>query len=103
MKRRISKLLAGMLMVCLAVSNFSVVARANANEVVTESIEEENLVSGTRSIVETDGLCVVYTLNSIWESGYSLGVEVKNISEETVSKWAARIPIKEEIASIWGG
>lgn len=102
MKRRISKLLAGMLMVCLAVSNFSVVARANANEVVTESIEEENLVSGTRSIVETDGLCVVYTLNSIWESGYSLGVEVKNISEETVSKWAARIPIKEEIASIWG-
>lgn len=30
MKRRISKLLAGMLMVCLAVSNFSVVALLQA-------------------------------------------------------------------------
>lgn len=54
-----------------------------------------NLVSGTKSILETDGLCVVYTLSSIWKSGHSLGVEVKNISEETVSEWAARIPIKE--------
>lgn len=62
-----------------------------------------NLVSGTKSILETDGLCVVYTLSSIWKSGHSLGVEVKNISEETVSEWAARIPIKEEIASILGG
>ena len=103
MKKIISKLLVGMLMVCLALSNFSMVVRANANEVESDSYEEENnLVSGTISVVETDGLSVVYTLNSIWKNGYSLGVEVKNISGETVSEWAARLPIKEEIASIWG-
>ena len=102
-------------------TNFSVSVRANDDEIVSEVSTEEAtleeistddvandiaeeiaLVSGLQSIVEAEKISVTYTLNSIWESGYSLSVDVKNVSEEVVSEWALKLPITNEIASIWG-
>ncbi|MGN1084468.1 MAG: hypothetical protein ACI4QX_05660 [Lachnospiraceae bacterium] len=61
----------------------------------------EEVETGAQSIVEDENVTVVYSLYSIWESGYTLGIEIKNNDDKVLRDWAAILPIKGEITSCW--
>lgn len=79
-----------------------VIEEVGTEDAADSEIAEDILLAGAQSIVEAENVTAVYSLYSIWESGYTLGIEIKNNGDEALRNWAAILPIKGEVASCWG-
>ncbi|MBP5702064.1 MAG: cellulose binding domain-containing protein, partial [Lachnospiraceae bacterium] len=57
--------------------------------------------SETERIYEGDGYKVTFSLNSSWNTGYNLGVEIENTGSESIQNWHLSFDYAGEITNIW--
>ena len=57
--------------------------------------------SKTERIYEGDGYKVTFSLNSSWNTGYNLGVEIENTGSESIQNWHLSFDYAGEITNIW--
>lgn len=118
MKRRLTKLLALMLVTTTCFSTIDISAFAAENNATDEiiasnvvTVSGNDSVSGndintseeiqTESIFESNGMKYTFKLLGTWDSGYNASIRIDNFSDKIVEDWKIETDYVGDISNIW--